>query len=137
MNTSFIFGIITIILVIILILAFRGLNGRQHKLNKEFDDSIKDSVNCPKTTMYLARWQAIASTWPYGGIGGSLIGGLTFILLLVLYFNKQGHDTPLRPGTICIIVLFVTITAMFIVYKLINCVSARICGFDFCGKELT
>ena len=123
-----------IILISLLLFAKTALDRQQKSVNRDFNDSIVDSSKCPKTAKFFAKWQSTYNTWHFGLIGGVIIGFFTMVFMYLLnWCCDKDNDEKMN---IPIITAIVTVVSTMVVYKLMNCFIGRVCGQDFCGKNL-
>ena len=124
------------IILILLVLLFIGmtifgsirLNKQQCRFNKEFK-KVDDMKSCPTTAKYFAKIQSSYNTWPLAFIA-SAVFSMTILILLVCINLLSSNKIPKE--YIVIITLFVLLGSFTTVYKIENCIMARLCGQESC-----
>ena len=124
------------IILILLVLVFIGmtifgalrLNKQQSKFNKEFK-KVDDMKSCPNTAKYFAKIQSSYNTWPLAFIASAVFSMV--ILFLMICINLLSSN-KIPEEYIVIITFFVLLGSFTSVYKIENCIMARLCGQESC-----
>ena len=124
-----------IILTIILILLITGivfssitLNKAQQSLIKEFE-KVKDMKKCPQTAKYFSKFQTSWHTWPLAMIASCSV---TVVFILVMAFINALSSNKIPNEYVVVLSIFILVSVFTACYKILNCTTARVCGWDSC-----
>ena len=125
------FVLISVFVLAVVIFAYIRLVSSQTKFDKDYDN-IKDYTLCPETTVYFANYQSRASSWHLAMIGTGIVMIYVLIIFAILIFVGKSCVRV----DVCILALLLTKVVVFcVMYKMLNCVKARMCFVGGCSKK--
>ena len=124
--------------IILLVLFFFGvfkchslIASQQKNYIAPIYDSADDMDKCPKTAKFIAEIQAGFLT-NYFALYPTCVTGIIMILCLLVY-SLTADKVP--PPTTIFYILFTMIAVYISVYKVCNCILARMCNFHSCASK--
>lgn len=129
--TFYVYYITLLILFFIITLICQYVINRQQNNIASLHDSADDINKCPKTAKFLTEIQSGFLTNCFG-IYSACVTGIIMILCLIGYSINENRPPP----SYTIFYIFFTCIAVYIfVYKVSNCILARICNFHSCATK--
>ena len=123
-----IISVFIICLVVGIVLSSLALNKAQKSLVKDFAE-VKDMKKCPQTAKYFSKFQTSWHTWPLALIASSVV---TIVLITLMAFINALSSNKIPNEYIVVLSMFIFISVFCACYKILNCTTARICGWQSC-----
>ena len=123
-----IISVFIICLIVGIVLSSLELNKAQKSLVKDFKE-VKDMKRCPQTAKYFSKFQTNWNTWPLALIASSVV---TIILITLMAFINALSSNKIPNEYVVVLSMFIFLSVSCACYKILNCVSRRICGWQSC-----